>query len=185
MRASSLPTTELVCPKCGTRIPRDIGPVDGNQTPRVIERIPVEPAKAEENVRRFYRELSSVADYGIRGEKPIAVIAAFEYLCEDGLTGVGLLQLIDADNGHSRIVRDHFIGLASKYASLASASNSWGVITGLRSSDRTSELERAIKGSLGLDRSVASLSHDQICSLLREFVQKLDEQATKGKLVTI
>lgn len=123
-----------------------------------------------ENVRRFIESLSSRAKFGMLGEKPIAVIAALEYLCEAGLTGVEFLELL-GNSRHSRVIRSKFIQLATQYGRISSPSNSWGVITG-----STRELQRAAEQFSGLDASFSRLAHDQICSLAKEFSQRLGNQ---------
>lgn len=133
----------------------------------------MDPAAAEDGVRRFIKTLSSQARFGLRGEKPLAVIAALKYLCESTQAGIGLSALLENET-HSRAIRNRFIALANLYGRIPNPENSWSVITG---GDRF-ELQTDVKSSPDLDESVSSLALEQICSLSREFVQNLaDVQA--------
>ena len=152
-------SAQLVCPKCNTTI-RVQGAGPNN--------LGMDPAVAEDNVRRFIQMLSSQTRFGLRGEKPLAVIAALRYLCESVQTGIGLLALIENET-HSRAVRRRFIALGNMYGKISNPENSWSVITG---GDRF-ELQTAVNGSPDLDKSISSLTLEQTCSLSREFVQDL------------
>jgi len=132
----------------------------------------MDPAAAEDNVRRFIEMLSSQARFGLRGEKPLAVIAALKYLCESSQTGIGILALLENET-YSRAVRNRFIALANMYGRISNPENSWVAITG---GDRF-ELQTAVKSSSDLDKSVSALTVEQTCLLSREFVQKLAEQS--------
>jgi hypothetical protein len=128
----------------------------------------MDPAAAEDNIRGFIEMLSAQARFGLRGEKPLAVIAALKYLCESNQTGIGLLTLIENET-YSRAVRNRFIALANLYGRLSNPENSWVVITG---GDRF-ELQTAVKNDPDLDKNISSLTLEQTCSLSREFVQNL------------
>jgi len=153
-------SAQLVCPRCNTTVrlqgagPSNLGKMD--------------PATAEDNVRRFIETLSSQARFGLRGEKPLAVIAALKYLCESTQTGIGLLALLESGT-HSRAIRNRFIALANLYGRTSNPESSWSVITGR---DRF-ELQAVVRSSPDLDRSVSSLTLEQTCSLSGEFVQNL------------
>jgi len=128
----------------------------------------MDPAAAEDNVRLFIETLSSQARFGPRGEKPLAVIAALKYLCESTQTGIGLLALMESETS-SRAIRNRFIALANLYGRTSNPENSWSVITG---GDRF-ELQTAVRSSPDLDKSISSLTLEQICSLSGEFIQNL------------
>ncbi len=128
----------------------------------------MDPAAAEDDVRSFIEILSSQARFGLRGEKPLAVIAALKYLCESTQTGIGLLALMENETC-SRAIRNRFIALANLYGRTANPENSWNVITG---GDRF-ELQTAVKSSPDLDKSISSLTLEQVCLLSSEFVQNL------------
>ena len=152
-------SAQLVCPRCNTTIRlQGAGPSD----------LRMDPAAAEGNVRRFIQVLSSQARFGLRGEKPLAVIAALKYLCESNRTGIGLLALMENET-HSRAIRHRFIALANLYGRTSNPENSWSVMTG---GDRL-ELQTAVKSSPDLDKSISSLTLEQACSLSSEFVQNL------------
>ena len=152
-------SAQLVCTRCNTTIPvRGAGP----DTPRM------DRATAEGNVRRFIETLSSQERFGLRGEKPIAVLAALKYLCESSQTGIGLLALMENET-HSRAVRHRFIALANMYGRTENPERSWVTIAG---GDRF-ELRKAVEGTPDLDRSVSALMLEQTCSLSDEIVRRL------------
>jgi len=152
-------SAQLVCPRCNTTI-RVQGTGPNN--------LGMDPAAAEDNVRRFIETMSSQARFGLRGEMPLAVIAALKYLCESSRTGIGLLALMENET-YSRAIRSRFIALANLYGRISNPENSWGVIT---EGDRF-ELQTAVKSSPDLDKSVSSLTPEQACSLSKEFVLNL------------
>jgi hypothetical protein len=152
-------SAQLICPRCNTTV-RVQGTGSNN--------LGTDPSAAEGNVRGFIEMLSSQARFGLRGEKPLAVIAALKYLCESSQTGIGLLALIENET-YSRAIRNRFIALANMYGRIPNPENSWVVITG---GDRF-ELQTAIESSPDLDKSVSSLTLEQICSLSSGFVQDL------------
>jgi hypothetical protein len=152
-------SAQLVCPRCNTTIRvQGAGP----------DNLRMDPAAAEDNVRRFIEMLSSQARFGLRGEKPLAVIAALKYLCESNQAGVGLLTLMENET-HSRAIRNRFIALANLYGRISNPESSWSVMTG---GDRF-ELQTAVKNSPDLDKSVSSLTLEQACLLSGEFVRNL------------
>ncbi len=154
-------STQLVCPRCNTTIRLQGAGPDNSRMDSVA---------AEVNVRRFIEMLSSQARFGLRGEKPLAVLAALKYLCESSQAGVGLLALLENET-YSRAVKSRFIALANMYGRTPNPENSWIVITG---ADRF-ELQTAVKSFSDLDKCVSALSIEQMCSLSRELVQKLAE----------
>ena len=155
-------SAQLVCPRCNTTVPVAGGP----------NNLRMDPAAAEENVRDFIEMLSAQERFGLRGEKPLAVVAALKYLCESTQTAIGLSTLIE--NGtHSRAVRSRFIALANLYGRTPNPESAWSAMTG---GDRF-ELQTAVSSSPDVDKSVASLTIEQVCSLSNELVQKLAEQS--------
>lgn len=156
-------SAQLICPRCNTTVPvQGAGP----------NNLRMDPAAAEDNVRRFVEMLSSQARFGLRGDKPLAVIAALKYLCESTQTGIGLLAMMENET-HSRAIRNRFIALANIYGRIPNPEYSWSVITG---GDRF-ELQTAVKSSPDLDKSISSLTLEQACSLSGELVQNLAGQS--------
>jgi len=152
-------SAQLICPRCNTTVPvQGAGP----------NNLGIDPAAAEDNVRRFIEMLSSQERFGLRGERPIAVIAALRYLCESVQTGIGLLELMEIGT-HSRAVRSRFVALGNMYGRISNPENSWSIMTG---GDRFG-LRTAVNGSPDLDKSMSSLTLEQLCSLSTEFVQNL------------
>lgn len=156
-------SAQLVCPRCNTTVPVAGAGADNLRT---------DSAPAEDNVRGFIEMLSSQTRFGLRGEKPLAVLAALKYLCESSQTGIGLLALFENET-YSRAVRNRFIALANMYGRTSNPENSWIALTG---GDRF-ELQTIVKSSSDLDKSVSFLTSEQACSLSREFVQRLAEQS--------
>jgi len=154
-------SAQLVCPRCNTTIPVGAGP----------NNLTMDPTAAEDSIRDFIEMLSAQAQFGLRGEKALAVIAALKYLCESSQRGIGLLALLENET-HSRAVRNRFIALANLYGRISNPESSWSVIT---RGDRF-ELQTAVKSSPDLDKSVSNLTVEQICSLSKEFTQKLAEE---------
>jgi hypothetical protein len=152
-------SAQLICPRCNTVVRVRGSDPNGRG---------MDPEIAEANVRRFIETLSSQARFGIRGEKPLAVVAALKYLCESTLTGKGLLSLLENETSLLAI-RSRFVALANLYGRTANPERSWGVITG----GERFELQTDVRNYPDLDKSVSSLTVEQACSLSREFVQKL------------
>lgn len=121
----------------------------------------------QEVIERFIGLLSSRARYGLRGEKPIAIIAALGYCLKNGLTGIGLLELVE-NQRHSGIIKSKFIQLASRYGEISNPSSSWSVITG---SNR--ELQRVVAKQPDVDEAFAKLNQDQLSILYSSFMEKL------------
>lgn len=151
-------SAQLVCPRCNTTVPVGAGP----------NNLRINSATAESNVRDFIEMLSSQARFGLRGEKPIAIIAALKYLCESNQTSIGLLTLLENET-YSHAIRSRFIALANLYGRFANPEHSWTVIT---RGDQF-ELQTTVERTPDVDRSVSALTLEQTCSLSREYVQKL------------
>jgi len=119
------------------------------------------PAKT--TVAEFMSELIRRAKYGIRGEKPIAIIAALKYLDENKLIGQRLFALFPP---HTRKVRPYFIDLADRYSRLNDPSNSWNVIV-------DGEIQNSIKGFGNVDEAFCRLAEEEIGSLLEGYTRSL------------
>ena len=103
----------------------------------------------------FFNVLSTRAKFGVRGEKPIAVLAVLDYLNSSRQIGVTFLDLLDYP--YYERVRQVYLELAEKYGSFADPAGSWGVITG-----RSMELQKLIVENGKVDRAVADLSKKEI-----------------------
>jgi len=125
-------------------------------------------SSAKSTVAGFVSELSRKARYGIRGEKPLAVIAALKYLDEKGLTGKRLLELLVEP--HARETRRHFLYLAENYGRIMEPVSSWDVITG-----KQRELQDATKGFRAGDvnEAFSRLTAEEIKSLVRSYCDYL------------
>jgi hypothetical protein len=103
----------------------------------------------------FFNVLSTQAKYGVRGEKPIAVLAVLEYLMKSRQIGVSFLDLLDYP--YYERVRTTYLDLAEKYGSFPDPSGSWNAITG-----RGMELQNLIVDDGRVDQAVANLSKKEI-----------------------
>ena len=103
----------------------------------------------------FFNVLSTEAKYGVRDEKPIAVLAVLEYLRNSRQLGVTFLDLLDYP--YYERVRKIYLDLAERYGSFADPAGSWSVITG-----RNMELQNLIVENGKVDRAVADLSRKEI-----------------------
>jgi len=119
-------------------------------------------------VAGFVSELSKKAKYGIRGEKPLAVIAALKYLNEKNLTGKRLLELFAEP--HAKDTRRHFLYLAEKYGRIAHPATSWEIIAG-----KQRELQDAIQQFRAgdVDEALSKLTGEEINSLVRSYCDYL------------
>lgn len=113
-------------------------------------------------VEDFIDILISRAKYGIRGEKPIAIIAILKYLKDKNMPGTSLLQLIK-----NPLVRKHFSLLANQYGKISTGS--WSVITG-----KNRELQRAIEAE-EIDEIFTKLNQNQISNLFEKYFQILKQ----------
>jgi hypothetical protein len=154
-------SAQLVCPRCNTTVPVGAGP----------NNMKIDPAVAEENVRSFIETLSSQARFGLRGEKPLAVIAALKYLCESTQSGIRLSTLIENET-YLRAIKNRFIALANMYGRISNPENAWTAITG----GERFELQTEVRSSPDVDKSVSFLTLEQTCTISSEFVKKLAEQ---------
>ena len=108
----------------------------------------------------FFNELSSRARYGIKGEKPIALLAALKYMMNTKQIGIKFLDLLDYP--YYEKVRVNFIELAERYGSLESPSSSWSVTTGVNR-----ELQNAIIDNGRVNEAIADLSPTEIEKLYK------------------
>lgn len=111
----------------------------------------------------FYRELSDRAKFGIRGEKPLAVLAVLEYLSNTGQVGIRFLELLDTP--YYEKVRRTYIEIAEKHASVTSPSGSWSVITGVNM-----ELQNAIRDNGLVNQALADLTQKEIETLRNQLL---------------
>jgi len=116
----------------------------------------------------FVSELSKKAKYGIRGEKPLAVIATLKYLHENNITGKKLLELLAEP--HAKVIRSIFLDLARAHSSIKEPDTSWNLIAGKRR-----ELQDAIQRFRAGDVNDAfsKLTPEEIESLLNSYVNYL------------
>ena len=119
-------------------------------------------------VATFIIELSKKAAYGLKGEKPLALIAALKYLHDNKISGVNLIDLIE-DLNYSEGVKSVFISLAQK-TRITDPSSSWSVITGSEK-----ELQNAIKNfrEENVNKAFSELKPDEIESLLTSYMKRL------------
>ena len=115
----------------------------------------------------FIEKLVERAQYGVQGEKPLAVIATLNYLYEYKLLGQSFIELID-DPKHSSNIKSYFMRLANDYGRLKDPNASWNVITGT-----DEELQNATR-DFRVDESFARLMYIDIKSLLDRYFKQLE-----------
>ncbi len=113
----------------------------------------------------FFNDLSIRAKYGVKGEKPIAVLSVLKYLKDTKQIGIRFLDLLDYP--YYERVRKTFIEMAEKHGNLSNPSSSWGVITG---SNR--ELQNAIIDNGVVNHAVYNLSSSEIESMYKLLIKK-------------
>jgi hypothetical protein len=116
-------------------------------------------------VEEFQSYLTLRAKNGLRGEKPLALIAVLAYLHNNHIFGITFLKLLEQP--HLSQIRTLFIELATEYAEgiIKNPSGSWSVITG-----SSKELQNAIlKYKEGIVNSALSnLSLEEISIILKK-----------------
>lgn len=142
------------------------------QTPKKIIRKPPTKEKHKETnslapviVSGFFDELSGKARYGVRGEKPLAVLSALQYLYDTKQMGVKFLHLLDYP--YYEKVRKTFIKLAEKYGSISDHASSWSVITG-----SNMELQNTIRDNGKVNQAIADLSQKEIETLYNQLLER-------------
>ena len=121
-------------------------------------------------VASFIIQLANRAAYGLKGEKPLALIATLSYLDETKISGVKLLDLLNGDE-HSNSVKSIFVELAKKTRKIIEPNISWDVITGSNKELQNSIIE--FKDG-NVNDAFAKLSSEEIQSLLRSYSKRLD-----------
>ncbi len=118
-------------------------------------------------VASFMIELMGKARYGIKGEKPLALIATLKYLHENGVVGVKFLDLLTKP--HIRAIRSFFLELAREHSPIREPATSWDVITG-----KTRELQGAIRQfrSGDVNLALANLNPEEIEALLHTYTSR-------------
>ena len=116
----------------------------------------------------FFSELSKKADYGIKGEKPLAVIAALKYLSENKIGGKRLLDLLAAP--HINPVKRIFIDLARTYSPINEPDTSWDLIAGKKGELRDTILEFRAGD---VNEAFSKLTPKEVEELLRSYINYL------------
>jgi len=125
-------------------------------------------SSAKSIVVDFVFELCQRAKYGLRGEKPLALIAALKYLYENKIVGKPLLVIFDDPDANK--ARKIFIDLAKRHGRISEPSNSWNVITG-----KNRELQNAIQQFGNVDQAFSKLTFEEIELLLKNYMKKLEK----------
>ena len=120
--------------------------------------------RLEDFIDLLIKRASRIGGYGIRGEKPIAMISILKYCRDKNVTGTSLIELIEA---HERNIEKIFVQLAEDYGKIKNPKSSWDVITG-----SARELQRAIEKER-IDKSFQKLNQNQISNLYEKYFQKL------------
>ncbi|MCJ7422968.1 hypothetical protein MUP01_01695 [Candidatus Bathyarchaeota archaeon] len=119
----------------------------------------------------FVSELSTKAEYGIRGEKPLAIIAVLKYTHESKILGRTLLELLSEP--HAKFVRRVFLGLAETYSSIVEPQVSWDLIAG-----RNRELQSSIMQFRAGDvnKAFSNLTAEETESLINSYIGYLSKE---------
>lgn len=139
--------------------------------PRKHERKPKQAVNSSATQRiivDFFNDLSRIEKHGIRGEKPLAVLAVLRYLIDTRQIGIRYLELLDYP--YYEKYRKTFIEIAVEHGSLADPSASWSVITGVNM-----ELQEAIEANGRVNQAVAGLITSEIEVVYQELLQKYEE----------
>jgi hypothetical protein len=123
-------------------------------------------------------ELGKRAQYGIKGEKPIALIAVLQYLLDKEITGIELIEFFE-DPYLMREIKTRFIRLAEQYSKLSSPGGSWSVITG-----SNKEIQNAINNHYKANTSFKKLSESEILTLFQNYYGRLTAQSNALKSQT-
>jgi hypothetical protein len=118
----------------------------------------------------FVSELMRKADYGILGEKPLAIIATLKYLREKGITGKRLFELLSGP--HVKAIRSIFLELAQKYSPIDEPQTSWNIIVGKRK-----ELQQSIgQFRFGdVNKAFSQLTPEEIEALYNSYDSRLTQ----------
>ncbi len=119
-------------------------------------------------VEGFVSELSKRAKYGIRGEKPLAVIAPLKYLRENNISGKKLLELLAEP--HAEVIRRIFLDLTRDFSSIREPGTSWNKITGKERELQSSVLQFQAGN---LDEAFSKLASEETDSLLGSYLNYL------------
>lgn len=119
-------------------------------------------------VAGFVSELAQKAEYGIRGEKPLAIIASLKYLHENRIMGKRLLDLLAEP--HANLIRSIFLNLAKEHSPIKEPTTSWDLITG-----NGREIQEAIQQFRAGDvnKAFSKLTPEETESLLKSYVNYL------------
>ena len=116
----------------------------------------------------FFDDLSKRDKIGVKGEKPLAVLAVLRYLIDTKQIGIKFLELLDYP--YYEKYRKTFISEAERYGNLADASASWSVITGVNM-----ELQEEIEVNGRVNQAVAGLITAEIEAVYQELLQKYED----------
>ena len=81
---------------------------------------------AKSIIASFISDLSTKARYGLRGEKPLAVISILKYLNENNIAGKTLLELLAEP--HEKYIRRIYARLANEIGSIKEPLTSWDLL---------------------------------------------------------
>lgn len=128
-------------------------------------------SSAKSIVIGFVSELSAKAKYGIKGEKPLGIIAVLKYKHESKILGGTLLQLLSEP--HAKFVKRAFLSLAEMHSSIVEPQTSWDLIAG-----RSGELQSSIMqfGAGDVNKAFSNLTPEETESLLNSYIRYLSKE---------
>jgi hypothetical protein len=137
-------------------------------TPKLKPKKAINSSATQKIIVDFFNHLSGRAKNGVRGEKPLAVLAVLRYLIDTKQIGIKFNELLDYP--YYEKYRKTFIQEAEKYGNLADPSNSWSVITGVNM-----ELQEEIEVNGRVNQAVAGLITAEIEAVYQELLQRYEE----------
>lgn len=121
------------------------------------------------DVQSFVRRLASRESYGLRGMKPLTVLAILKYAAKNKIVGKTLLMFLE-DRRHKNKVRDEFLRLAKEFGRIKNPEGSWTwIIKGKLL------LREVIHLSPRADKNFAHLATEEMRSIYDDYIKILKE----------
>jgi len=116
----------------------------------------------------FISELAKKAEYGVRGEKPLAMISTLKYVYENNIKGKKLLELLVEP--HVKDIGGIFRDLAKTCSPIEEPDTSWDIITG-----KQRELQDAVLQfrAGNVNEAFSKLTPEETESLLKSYLNYL------------
>lgn len=125
--------------------------------------------KTSTEIQSFIDRLAFRESYGLRGERPMAVIAVLKYAAKNGIVGKTLLMFLE-DRRHKNKVKDEFLRLAKEFGRIENPEGSWS-----RMIEQKVLLRDVIHLSPRADKNFRYLTIQDIRSLYDDCIKLLKE----------